>query len=229
MEKDGKGNTYSNPDQKVVKKISLPKLNFYPTFATPLKLFYMKRNKKFHLYTFIFLLLLSLARITPLTAQTHSRDSIPYSRPAFKDRLFIGGNFGVQFGNVTLVDVSPLVGYRITERLATAVGVIYQYYHEEYNQYSYSTHIFGGRTWLRYYVFRGLFAHAEYELLNYDPYDTFLENDRINVSSYLLGGGYTQWLGGSSFISLTVLWDLNESAYSIYQNPIFQVGFGIGL
>ncbi|HNS18788.1 MAG TPA: hypothetical protein PKH94_09025 [Bacteroidales bacterium] len=189
----------------------------------------MNTTKKFHLYITIFLALLFLGRLTPLAAQNTSRDSIPHTRSAFKDRIFVGGNLGVQFGTVTLVDVSPLVGYRITDRLNAAVGIIYQYYHEEYYQYKYSTHIFGGRTWLRYYIFQGLFAHAEYELLNYDPYDTFLENNRISVSSYLLGGGYTQWIGGSSFLSLTVLWDLNESPYSIYQNPIFQVGFGIGL
>ncbi|MBP6978883.1 MAG: hypothetical protein KBB71_11290 [Lentimicrobiaceae bacterium] len=189
----------------------------------------MKSRKKFHLQITILSAILYLACAHSLTAQDHTRDSILHARPSFKDRIFLGGNFGVQFGEITLVDVSPLAGYRITTRLSAAVGLIYQYYQEDYYQYRYSTHIFGGRIWLRYNVFRGLFAHAEYELLNYDPYDSFLEDDRISVSSYLLGGGYTQWLGGNSFISLSVLWDLNESAYSLYRNPVFQVGFGIGL
>ena len=189
----------------------------------------MKTKKKLHHYAILLACVLALAGSNNLMAQTRRSDSIPAAKSSFADRLFIGGNFGFQFGNVTLVDVSPMVGYHITHRLSTAVGVIYQYYHESYDQYKYSTHIFGGRIWLRCYVFKGLFAHAEYELLNYDPYDVFLENDRITVSSYLLGGGYTQWIGPKTFMSLTILWDLNASPYSLYQNPIFQVGFGVGL
>ena len=37
--------------------------------------------------------------------------------PSLSDRMFFGGNFGLQFGNPTLIDISPLVGFRMTERL----------------------------------------------------------------------------------------------------------------
>lgn len=191
-----------------------------------LKLFYMKKMKKFHRYLIIFFFLLILSGSSIILAQPHRNDSIPRPRPAFMDRLFLGGTFGVQFGNVTLVDVSPLVGYHINQRLSAAVGIIYQYYDDNY--YHYSTHIFGGRTWARCYIYKNaVFAHAEYELLNYEPYG-YLGNERVNVNSFLLGGGYTQWIGPKAFMSLTVLWNFTESPYSLYDNPIFQIGFGTG-
>ncbi len=45
------------------------------------------------------------------------------SRPGFrrkgfdKSKLFFGGNLGLAFGNYTIINVSPLVGYRFTEFL----------------------------------------------------------------------------------------------------------------
>ena len=51
--------------------------------------------------------------------------SAQYTRPAEEDvpekkgfdpsRLFFGGNFGLTFGNFTFINVSPVVGYRITQ------------------------------------------------------------------------------------------------------------------
>ncbi len=149
-------------------------------------------------------------------------------KPTFKDRIILGGNFGIQFGSITLIDVSPQVGYRITERFIAGVGATYQYYDDNY--YHYSTNIFGGRAFLRYFVFRNFFAHAEYELLNYEPYYISpFESGRVNVNSYLIGGGYAQQIGGNSFMGFEILWNLNETAYTLYNNPIIRVGFGIGL
>ena len=35
-----------------------------------------------------------------------------------KERLFFGGNFGLTFGNYTLINVSPQIGYRFTDLFA---------------------------------------------------------------------------------------------------------------
>jgi hypothetical protein len=159
--------------------------------------------------------------------ETTSTPPVNY-KPTFKERIILGGNFGIQFGSITLIDVSPQVGYRISDRLIAGVGATYQYYDDNY--YHYSTNIFGGRTFLRYYVFRNFFAHAEYELLNYEPYYTSpFESGRVNVNSYLVGGGYTQQIGGNSFIGFEILWNLNETQYTLYNNPIIRIGFGMGL
>src|SRR5688572_2037774 len=86
----------------------------------------------------------------------------------FKDRIFIGGSLGLQFGSATYIDVSPLVGYQISKKLQAGVGVTYIYYKvkdSNYN-YEYETSIYGGRLFSRYYILDNLFAHGEYEILN---------------------------------------------------------------
>src|SRR5262245_12495917 len=83
---------------------------------------------------------------------------------SFWDRLYFGGNFGLQFGDQTLVDLSPLVGYRLTEKLSVGVGATYIYYHFEdpYHYYpSYSTHIYGGSIFTRYYFLENIFGQVE--------------------------------------------------------------------
>src|SRR5688572_11858407 len=72
----------------------------------------------------------------------------------FSDRLFFGGNFGLQFGSYTYVDISPMVGYKITERLAAGVGATYIYYSVDDHVYNlnYKTHIYGGSIFSRFRV-----------------------------------------------------------------------------
>jgi len=88
--------------------------------------------------------------------------------------------------------------------------------------------MFGGRGYARYYVFRNLFVQGEYELLNFDALNTFGDTDRVTVHSYFIGGGYRQWIGQKAFMSVVVLWNLNENPYYPYSNPIFRIGAGFG-
>ncbi len=149
---------------------------------------------------------------------------------SFGQRVFFGGNLGLQLGTITSIEVSPLMGYRLTERWIAGVGITYMYYEDKRYSPTYSTNIYGGRLFTRYYLFGDFFAHAEYELLSYEQM-TYLswEKTRRNVSSYLIGGGYRQWLGASAAVNLMVLFNLNDTEYSVYNNPIFRIGFEFGL
>ncbi|MCX6235107.1 MAG: hypothetical protein NT175_10400 [Bacteroidetes bacterium] len=180
------------------------------------------------LKTFLTAFLLFLVFATPLFAQRDSTAREDLYKPRFIDRLFFGGNFGLQFGTMTLVEVSPLVWCSITPRLISGVGVTYEYYKDSRYSYVYTTNIYGGRVLLNYFVFKNIFAHAEYELLNYDAYITPFTTERVNVNSWLVGGGFRQMIGGRSFMTLSILWNLNETPYSPYTNPIIRVGIGFG-
>lgn len=146
---------------------------------------------------------------------------------ALKDRIFFGGNFGLQFGTQTVVDINPIVGYRINNRLSAGVGAKYLYYKYKDRLYSYETNIYGGSIFGRYAVTESLFAYSEYEMINlsvFDPYER-----RVDVGSLFVGGGYSQPIGGRSSLYLMLLYNLNESTYSPYQNPIIRMGIGIGI
>jgi hypothetical protein len=185
--------------------------------------------QKFIKNTFLFLILIPLMNFSQVYSQENSNDeySKDYNnKPAgnWKSRIFTGGNLGLQFGNATFIEISPLVGYRITERLAAGIGITYEYL--SYKDYNISTNVYGGRVFCRFYITDELFAHAEYEVLNMQPY---LVGARANVESFLVGGGYRQSIGERTSLNVLILWNLNETEFSPYINPIIRIGFGIGL
>jgi len=146
-----------------------------------------------------------------------------------ESRIFVGGSLGLQFGSITLIDVSPLIGYWFTDKLAGGVGFTYQYYKDNGYFPEYSTDIYGARVFGRYYIFDNIFGHAEYEWLNYEAYSILEDYSRINVQNILLGGGYRQWISDNAFMSIEILWNVNESIYSLYQNPIIRIGINVGI
>jgi hypothetical protein len=158
----------------------------------------------------------------PAVSQIINNDE-PEPGNNFNQRFFTGGNLGLQFGTITFIDVSPIIGYQISKKTQAGVGVTYRYFQD--NRFNYSTSIYGGRTFFRYFFMPNLFAHSEYEVLNGE----WRYNERYNITSIFVGGGFAQRLGGRSFLSLMLLWNLNDSADSPYTNPVIRGGFNIGI
>lgn len=150
-------------------------------------------------------------------------------------RVVFGGNFGASFSNYeTLVGLSPSIGYRVTDKLTLGTGVIYQYYAVKYPGFNYKFNNYGGRLYGTYQINDFLIAHTEYESLNlqYISYNTVGMPDgssRRNVGSWFVGGGYRQYISDRSVVDLMVLYNLTETPYTPYSNPIIRVGFGLGL
>lgn len=145
----------------------------------------------------------------------------------FWDKVFVGGNIGVQFGRETFFDVSPLVGYKFNEKVSAGIGATYQYYSYKDRYYNFETNIYGGRVFGRYNFTNYLFGHLEYEYLNLEAFDFYRR--RVDVESVLAGAGYIQRISDRSGIVAMILYNFTESAYTPYTNPIFRVGFVIGL
>lgn len=149
-------------------------------------------------------------------------DSIP-----FKDRLFFGGNLGLQFGTITLIDVSPLAGVMITPKLSGGVGMTFQYYEDNRIQGAEGTS-YGGRLFGRYNILPNIFAHAEFESINWEAYDYFAEDfRRIWTDALFLGGGYFAPFGSRGGANFTFLYNvLHDNQTSYYAEPyVIRVGF----
>ena len=43
-------------------------------------------------------------------------------------KFYWGGNLGLMFGTYTIIDISPEVGYKVTERFHVGTGLTYTYY-----------------------------------------------------------------------------------------------------
>ena len=82
-------------------------------------------------------------------------------------RIFVGGGVGVGFGDVTYVNVSPFVGYRVDERLSVGAGLIYRHRNDERFGRDISTNDYGANLFARYTVVGPFFVQSEVETLSY--------------------------------------------------------------
>jgi hypothetical protein len=145
----------------------------------------------------------------------------------FREKLVLGGGLDLQFGKYTVIGLTPLLAYAVTDKLLLGSIFTYRYFKNNQVGFEYSTNTYGVSPFARYFIFKGLFAHAEYELL----YGEFYYNQgSVWVDSFLVGGGYGQRIGKNGFAGIYVLWNITEDPnYQIYNNPIFRISFGVGL
>lgn len=148
---------------------------------------------------------------------------------SIKDKLVLGGGLDLQFGTITSIGVTPLVGYLVTEKFMVGGVFTYRYFKNDYFIPSYSTSTYGVAPFARYNIFKGFFAHVEYEML-YGEW-VYLD-DPFWLNSFFVGGGYNVAIGGRGFAGIYFLWNLTQNdqlKYQPYNNPTMRVSFGVGL
>jgi len=166
-------------------------------------------------------------------------------------RLIIGGTLGFGMGDKVLAfNIAPMVGYRVTDKLAVGVGFGYQYYKQDdalYLQdlngnksyYDFKANMISASVWGRYLILEKLFVHAEYEhnFFSFDDYrydqqgNGTIEKykERLDVPSVLLGVGYRQPIGENASIYIMGFYDVLQRDYSPYKGSIQpRIGFTIG-
>jgi len=183
---------------------------------------------------------LSLTALNGLHAQVqeieseHRSDNPDDDFTSWKQRIVVGGSLSASFGDFTYIDVSPLVGYRITKKWTTGVGFTYQYSKVNYDSplliLDYKANVFGGRLYTEYDLFYGLFAHVEYEHLWYKKIyeDTNYGEYTGDVPALYLGGGYNFMIGENSKFQVMALYDVLNTNESLYNPLVFRVGFNLG-
>jgi hypothetical protein len=160
-----------------------------------------------------------------------------------KGKFFFIPEIWLSFGTRTYIDLAPMVGYHVMNRLALAIGPHYIFQTQNANAYyqnSYQTHAYGLKGFARFSLitnaeeflpinlFSELFVHVEYEGLSLEKayyVPPYTEEGRFVYNGFLVGGGLSQRVGMHNSVSFTVLWDINEMTVSPYSNPIFRVGF----
>ena len=160
-------------------------------------------------------------------AQTDSTETYEEPRTSeFWQKISVGGNFGLQFGSVTFIDVSPTFGYRFTDRFTAGPGITYRYL--KFRGFEGSS-LYGGRLFTRYRLSRQIFAQVEYESLNteYRTGNPDLPISRTWVPGFFVGGGYFQPVGRRAAIIISALYNLSyDVTRSPYNSPWnLNVGF----
>lgn len=166
----------------------------------------------------------------------------------FKQNLFTGGTISLAFySNTFLIGASPVIGYSATNW--ADVGIVVNYNYTMYRDvYVFDDRIkqqnYGGGGFVKLYPVRFLFAQAQWEYnflrLKYiPPNNSGLEQtDKLEASSFLVGGGYTtgrQGRGGAPHYYLAILFDISNNPGSPYTDaygrtiPIIRGGLQIPL
>jgi hypothetical protein len=136
-----------------------------------------------------------------------------------KERVVYFGNFGLQFGTFTLINISPTIGYRFTDKLTAGAGPLMNYVSDNYSKFS--NFSYGARIYGKYFIFENAYLTGDYQLIN-----NYWQGNNIRtwIDIPLVGGGYRQSLGGNFFLDFSVLWNLNNQANGYYSNPILRGG-----
>jgi hypothetical protein len=184
------------------------------------------------------MLLLCLAAFifSTVSGQVPAREETP----ALKERIFYGGNFSLQLGTITNIEVSPVIGLWVRPRIAVALGPDYNYYKDPFQK----TSIYGGRGYVQFVVLRdlnkfiplgngtGIFLHLEDEVLSLDSFvwrNVTSPPHRFSINTGLAGAGLSQQIGRRASMNFMVLWTIFESdpdlSSRIYSNPEIRIGF----
>ena len=148
-------------------------------------------------------------------------------------RIFFGGNFGLSlWSEYVYIELSPLIGYKITPRFWAGVGPKYMFIKQ--STY-YQSSIFGFKTFSSFAVLDkinevtnigigSVFLYAENEILSleplyYNPISGYYKDEREWFDIVMAGIGVRFPLGQRMGLSIMVLWGLTESAQLLYSNP----------
>jgi hypothetical protein len=175
---------------------------------------------------------LILFQLYPVTSAQLNKEEAP----PLRERIFYGGSFGLQFGTLTDIQISPVIGLWVLPRVAVAAGPDYRFY----KYYTQKTQIYGGKTYAELTVLRNINSvipigtntdiifHFEDELLSLESAyfkDLPFKSDRFYLNTLLIGGGLSQQLGKRSFFNFLILWALDDSGYGVYSNPELRMTF----
>lgn len=144
--------------------------------------------------------------------------------------VFFGGSFGLAFGDVDYLEISPLAGVWLSSRLSVGGSLIYRYRNDDRYGESLSTSDYGGSVFGRYLIWNPVYLHGEIEYLSYEYLRFDLSTERDNFTSVFVGGGAAFPMGRRTSAYIQALYNLSYSSGepSPYNSP-WVVRFGIGV
>lgn len=177
-----------------------------------------------------------------LSISTYSQEN-KESRVPFSERIIFGGGLGLQFGTLTFIDISPVIGYKLTPKLEAGIGLTYKYYrYKDFyfdqttgEKFDLKSHMYGGSLYSRYHILENIFTHVEFERLRYSFEDISSVGGQIirnpthtYINSLFVGGGLRQRITAKSYFFILALWNLTEQEYTPYNNPVLRMGVLLG-
>ncbi len=153
---------------------------------------------------------------------------IPEESPLMK-KLYFGCNIGLNYYgysgyNIFYYDLSPNIGYKITDKFSAGVQIVYNNTIESGGGYpTVSYNVIGGGVFARYLILNWLFVQVEYDILSSPPsyrYTRTLSDEK------LAGVGFKRNFSSKISYYFTFLYDFAPEINSpYYSNPlIYRLG-----
>ncbi len=164
------------------------------------------------------------------TPQEQPQQQEETQQPPIYKRVYFGGYASLTVGSYTRIGVYPLIGYKFTPKLSGGLKIGYEYVSDNRYASHYTTNNYGGSIFARYRVIPRLYAHVEYEMINYELYNFDGTSNREWVPFLYIGGGYSQPIGKNVWLTAQVLFDVLQDERSPYNrwDPVFSVGVAAG-
>lgn len=149
------------------------------------------------------------------------------------NRISVGGNIGGGFTNdYTYLNFQPRVSYRVTNWFIPGISVMYQYSKEQAGTLRHIYNAGGVGAFAELYPIKYLYGHIEYQHVWYKRTTKPSEAEPSYTGSddyFILGAGVNIPVGNKTYLFAAVLFDVLSPVGSIYENPIYNVGFRVNL
>ncbi|MEO6833942.1 MAG: hypothetical protein ABI378_14800 [Chitinophagaceae bacterium] len=167
-------------------------------------------------------------------------------------KLIFGGGISFQIDNGILgFGISPIVGYRITDKLSAGIGLSYQVISAKnylvltdpitqvQTGYDYKASVLTPSVWARYIVYENFFVQGSVEQnfqsftdVRYDPNGSGQiqsYNRHYSSTAAFVGGGLRQPMTSNSSFVIMLLYDVIGDKYSPYPSRLdYRIGFNVG-
>jgi hypothetical protein len=154
---------------------------------------------------------------------------IPLESPLMK-KLYFGCNLALQYYgyngyNVFYYDLSPNIGYKVTDKFSVGFQIVYNNTIEAAGGHSASYNVIGGGIFARYLVLKFLFIQVEYDILTTPP--SYLFTPKRSISDEKLAGiGFKRNFTDKISYYITLMYDFDPTINSpYYSNPlVYRIG-----
>jgi len=169
-------------------------------------------------------LFIAVFGLSSLVAIAQKGDYVIDEKSNFMDRVYVGGGFGLSGGsNSTIITVSPMVGYMVSNRFSVGVGATYQYFKIN----NFTDNQYGGLLFARMNLFKQIFGYAEYSFINQIDYRDGVT--RITIDRLPIGVGFSQRMGSRSSFNVIAAYDMLYDANGQYYDSPWVISFFVAL
>ena len=146
------------------------------------------------------------------------------------EKIILGGNFDIQMADPILIDLSPLVGFRLNKKFSIGLGGTYRvdltFDHKSFNT-QYDTKVYGFNSFISYDIMKQFFVYGQYDYLSKKEQDQDVaEEVQTWEPSFMAGIGRSFRVHTKITGTVMLLYNVVDSNIKSPFGNKFQIKFG---